>query len=112
MIFSPLQHGFVSGKSCVTRQLLEFLDNLTEALDHSDDVDIIYLDFSKAFDKLQHRRLMKKLWGYGIRGNVYKWIKEFWQTDPSKSSWMDIHPVLNQSHLECLKTHSLCHLYK
>ena len=74
--FSPFQHGFVSGKSCVT-QLLEFLDNLTEALDQGDDVDIIYLDFSKAFDKLQHRRLMKKLWGYGIRGKVYKWIKEF-----------------------------------
>ena len=76
MIFSPFQHGFVSGKSCVT-QLLEFLDNLTEALDQGDDVDIIYLDFSKAFDKLQNRRLMKKLRGYGIRGKVYKWIKEF-----------------------------------
>ena len=76
MIFSPFQHGFLSGKSCVT-QLLEFLDNLTEALDQGDGVDIIYLDFSKAFDKLQHRRLMKKIWGYGTRGKVYKWIKEF-----------------------------------
>ena len=28
--------------------------------------------------------------------------KNFWQTDPRKSSWMDNHPVLNQSHLECL----------
>ena len=55
MFFSPFQHGFVSGKSCVT-QLLGFLDNLTEALDQGDDVDIIYLDFSKVFDKLQHRR--------------------------------------------------------
>ena len=45
--FSPFQHGFVSGKSCVT-QLLEFLDNITEALDQGDDIDIIYVDFSKA----------------------------------------------------------------
>ena len=40
VLFSPFQHSFVSGKSCVT-QLLEFLDNLTEALDQGDDVDII-----------------------------------------------------------------------
>ena len=45
-LFSPFQHGFVSGKSCVT-QLLEFLDNLTVALDQGDDVDIIYLDFPR-----------------------------------------------------------------
>ena len=74
--FSPFQHGFVSGKSCVT-QLLEFLDDITEALDQGDDIDIIYVDFSKAFDKIPHRKLMKKLWGYGIRGKIYKWVKEF-----------------------------------
>ena len=74
--FSPYQHGFISGKSCVT-QLLEYLEDLTEALDQGEDVDIIYLDFSKAFDKLPHRKLMKKIWGYGIRGKMYKWIKDF-----------------------------------
>ena len=76
VFFSPFQHGFVSGKSCVT-QLLEFLDNITEALDQGDDIDIIYVDFSKSFDKIPHRKLMKKLWGYGIRGKIYKWVKEF-----------------------------------
>ncbi|MEW8548552.1 MAG: reverse transcriptase domain-containing protein [Candidatus Thiodiazotropha sp.] len=74
--FSPFQHGFISGKSCVT-QLLEFLDEITEALDQGEDIDIIYLDFSKAFDKVPHKRLMKKLWGYGIRGKIHKWIQEF-----------------------------------
>ena len=61
----------VSGKSCVT-QLLEFIDNLIEALDQGDDVDIIYLDFFPSPLMLQHRKSMKKLWGYGIRGKVYK----------------------------------------
>ena len=74
--FSPFQYGFVSGKSCVT-QLLEFLDDITESLDQGDDIDIIYLDFSKAFDKIPHKKLMKNLWGYGIRGKIYKWVKEF-----------------------------------
>ena len=74
--FNPYQHGFISGKSCVT-QLLEYLEDLTEALDQGEDVDIIYLDFSKAFDKLLHRKLMKKIWGYGIRGKMYKWINDF-----------------------------------
>ena len=61
-IFSPFQHGFISGKSCNT-QLLEFLDEITEALDQGEDVDIIYLDFNKAFDKLSHKGLMKKTMG-------------------------------------------------
>ena len=69
--FSPFQYEFVSGKSCVT-QLLEFLDDITESLDQGDDIDIIYLDFSKAFDKIPYKKLMKKLWGYGIRGKINK----------------------------------------
>ena len=44
------------GKFLVT-QLLEFLEYLTEALDQGKDVDIIYLDFCKAFDKVPHKRL-------------------------------------------------------
>lgn len=74
--FSPFQHGFIPGKSCVT-QLLETLEEITEAIEQGFDVDIIYLDFCKAFDKIPHRRLMKKIWAYGIRGKTYKWIEEF-----------------------------------
>ena len=85
IFFSPFQHGVISGKSCVI-QLLEFLDEITEALYQGEDVDIIYLDFSKAFDKLPHKRLMKRLWGYGIRGKTYKWIKAFLNNRSQKSS--------------------------
>ena len=64
-LFSPERHGFIKGQSCNT-QLLEILEDLTEALDAGKDVDVIYLDFQKAFDKVPHKRLLKKLWAYGI----------------------------------------------
>ena len=56
-LFSNSQHGFIKGKSCVT-QLLEFMEEITQAIDNGDEVDIIYLDFCKAFDKVPHRRLL------------------------------------------------------
>ena len=37
----------------------------------------VYLDFCKAFDKVPHKRLLKKLWGYEIRGNIHAWMKDF-----------------------------------
>ena len=87
-------HGFMAGKSCVT-QLLEFLEYLTEALDQDKDVDIIYLvDFCKAFDKVPHKRLFKKLYNYGITGKVHQLVKEFLSggkqrvvINGSKSNW-------------------------
>ena len=57
-LFAKSQHGFISGKSCVT-QLLELFEDVSEALDEGDDVDVIYLDFRKAFDKVPHLRLLK-----------------------------------------------------
>ena len=75
-LFTPEQHGFISGKSCTT-QLLEYMEDITQAIDNGDDVDVIYLDFCKAFDRVPHTRLLHKLHGYGIRGELYNWIKDF-----------------------------------
>ena len=75
-LFSNTQHGFISGRSCIT-QLLEYIEDLTEAIDNGEDVDVIYLDFCKAFDKVPHRRLVKKLEQYGIKGDLLLWIKNF-----------------------------------
>ncbi len=57
--------------------LLETLEFWTDALDSGYGVDIIYLDYSKAFDTVPIRRLLKKLHGYGIRGKVWTWIEQF-----------------------------------
>ena len=75
-LFCDEQHGFIKGKSCVT-QLLEFMEDVTEALDQGCEVDIIYLDFCKSFDKVPHKRLLEKLKGYGIRDNILMWIQDF-----------------------------------
>ncbi len=55
-LLSIYQHGFRKGYSCVT-QLLESIEDWTEAIDNGKDVDIIYLDFKAAFDKVPHQRL-------------------------------------------------------
>ena len=75
-LFTEAQHGFISGRSCTT-QLLEVMEEITQALDRGEDVDVIYLDFAKAFDKVPHQRLLQKLSAYGIKGKVYNWIKGF-----------------------------------
>ena len=73
-LFSKSQHGFLSGRSCIT-QLLEFTEDVSKAVDNGEDVDFIYFDFKKTFHKVPHKRLLKKLRGYGIRGKIYAWIK-------------------------------------
>jgi hypothetical protein len=54
------QYGFMKGRSCVSN-LLVFLEEVTAEVDRGNPVDIIYLDFQKAFNKVPHRRLMEKV---------------------------------------------------
>jgi ribonuclease P/MRP protein subunit RPP40 len=68
------QHGFTRGRSCLTN-LLEFLEEITFQLDEGKPVDLIYLDFAKAFDKVPYQRLFKKLTAHGIGGEILKWIQ-------------------------------------
>ena len=75
-LFSPCQHGFRKHRSCVT-QLLEVMNDFTNYIDNKKNIDILYLDFSKAFDTVPHERLLNKLNAYGITNNVHKWIQSF-----------------------------------
>ena len=70
------QHGFCSKRSCCT-QLLEAVHDWAEALDTSDPVDVIYLDYRKAFDSVPHSRLYEKLNKYNINGQIKTWIRDF-----------------------------------
>ncbi|KAK4327486.1 hypothetical protein Pmani_002042 [Petrolisthes manimaculis] len=58
-------------------QLLRALDKWTQTLDIGGEMDVIYLDFRKAFDTVPHRRLLKKISGYDIQDNVLRWIENF-----------------------------------
>ena len=60
-----LQHGFVPGKSWQSN-LLSMLSILTDAIEHNLEVDLVFLDFAKAFDSVPHRELIHKLEKYGI----------------------------------------------
>ena len=75
-LVSPYQFGFVPGRSCST-QLLHVLDYLTYHLDKGYSIDIIYLDFQKAFDSVPHQRLIHKISSFGVHGNLLEWIKNF-----------------------------------
>ena len=59
-LINPSQHGFLKAKSCLTN-LLCFLEEITKWVDDGTPVDVIYLDFQKAFDKVPHQRLIRKL---------------------------------------------------
>ena len=73
---SQNQHGFVKNKSCMTN-LLETLDDITRMLDDGFPVDEIFLDFKKAFDKVNHNGLLYKLNEMGIKDKTLMWIKSF-----------------------------------
>ena len=75
-LLSPKQYGFVTGRSTAT-QLLYYLDKCVSKIVDGGVVDAIYLDFSKAFDTVPHRRLLGKLEAYGIRGQLLEWIRGF-----------------------------------
>lgn len=90
------QHGFMKGRSCLTN-LLEFLERITDFIDREYPVDVLYLDFSKAFDKVPHKRLILKVKQHGIGTKISSWIKD-WLTNRKQrvvvhgkeSGWMPV----------------------
>lgn len=70
------QHGFRRGRSCLS-QLLAHHDRLITSLETNTMVDVVYLDFSRAFDKVDHGVLLHKLHNVGISGQLGLWIHAF-----------------------------------
>ena len=75
-ILSSFQHGFRQGRSCES-QLLTTLRNFTQCLNSSGQTDAILLDFSKAFDKVDHKILLSKISNICIQGSLFNWISSF-----------------------------------
>ena len=95
-LLSSVQHGFVRGRPCVT-QLLTFLHDLGASLDAGDEIDVIYLDFSKAFDSVPHGKLLHKLSLFGIQGPLHAWFTDYLNSRSQRvviggtfSSWVPV----------------------
>ena len=73
---TPLQHGFRQRRSCET-QLLTTLSDFSKCLNSSGQTDAILLDFSKAFDKVDHKLLLSKINHAGIHGPLLDWMTSF-----------------------------------
>ena len=78
-LLNSSQHGFLKARSCLTNMLC-ILEEITKWIDMGSPVDIIYLDFQKAFDKVPHQRLLLKLKAHGIGDSITDWIEQ-WLTD-------------------------------
>ncbi|CAM5076528.1 unnamed protein product [Eretmochelys imbricata] len=72
------QHGFTKGRSCLTN-LIAFYDEITGSVDEGKAVDVLFLDFSKAFDTVSHSILVSKLRKYGLDECTIRWVE----------SWLD-----------------------
>ncbi|KAK4818869.1 hypothetical protein QYF61_021074 [Mycteria americana] len=72
----PSQHGFRKGKSCLTN-LIFFYDKVTRLVDEGKAVDVVYPDFSKAFDTVSHSILLEKLAAHGLDGCTLRWVKNW-----------------------------------
>ena len=95
-LLSATQHGFRKNRSCLSN-LLTTLDDWTKALDEGYCVHACYLDISKAFDRVDHDLLLKKLQGYGITGNLLTCLRDYLadrhvrvRVDGALSRWIDV----------------------
>ena len=78
-LINPSQHGFLKARSCLKNWLC-FFEEVTTWVDDGSPLDVIYLDFQKAFDKVPHQRLILKLKSHGMGNSIINWIEQ-WLTD-------------------------------
>lgn len=75
-LLSDYQHGFRKALSTTT-QLTTTIHEIASTLDASGQVDLVFLDFSKAFDRVSHCKLLKKLQRFGLPSFIINWIKQY-----------------------------------
>ena len=100
-ILIDCQHCFRPRRSCET-QLNTLTDELVKSLNKGKQHDLATLDYSMAFDRVPHERLLRKLDHYGIRGKTLDKIRAFLQTEPKKSQGRKLHRGQYMSRVESL----------
>ena len=95
-LINPYQHGFLKARSCLTNWLC-FCEEITKLVDEGSPVDVIYLDFQKAFDKVPHQRRIIKLKSHGMGNSIINWIEQWLKdrrqrvvVDGEVSSWKPV----------------------
>ncbi|CAH2097405.1 unnamed protein product [Euphydryas editha] len=74
--FIDEQHGFQKHRSTASN-LLTFVDYASEGMDSGGQVDAIFTDYSKAFDRIDHSLLLEKLYLAGIHGSLFRWFSSY-----------------------------------
>lgn len=94
--FSSFQHGFLKGRSTTTNLIL-FNEFITSSMDDGMQVDVVYTDYSKAFDRIDHNILIRKLQHMGIHGDLLRWFSSYIENRTQavvlhnyRSSWVSI----------------------
>ncbi|KAK4820577.1 hypothetical protein QYF61_001817 [Mycteria americana] len=75
-VIRPSQHGFMKGRSCLTN-LISFYDKVTRLVDEGKAVDVVYVDYSKAFVTISHSILWEKVAAHGLDGHMLHWVKNW-----------------------------------
>ena len=75
-LLSQNQHGFRKDLSCES-QLIMLCQDTMSSVDQRNSVDLAFIDFSKAFDKVPHSHLINKLITYNLDQNVLRWVRAF-----------------------------------
>ena len=75
-ILTPNQHGSRKGLSCET-QLVSTIHELAYSINRKNQTDVIFLDFSKAFNKVSHKKFLHQIWYYEINRKTNAWIRAF-----------------------------------
>src|SRR5437867_5092514 len=75
-LFNEYQYGFIKGRSVVL-QLLKIIDGWLVNLENGNQIDVIYTDIEKTFDKVPHKRLLMKLTSYRVHEKLIAWIEAF-----------------------------------
>ena len=97
-LFNNKQYGFIKGRSTVS-QLIKMLDEWTDLLEDGGQIDTVYTDLEKAFDKIPHNLLIKKLQLYNFDVSILNWIEAFLSSRRQRvrinTSYSDWIPVLS-----------------